>query len=281
LSGARPGAALQSAAELAEALQGCQDHRRMEKDLPRGGLITRVTLRHPLLVGLALIVVPHVFGSVVNISYNSVRIVDNLTPAQQSAFSHLILIYNALAYPLCVWLMVRLLVPLIRVWRQLSGPDIPTMPRWRGSGAVCLRLPVWTRLPRLSRLVARRLSLPFALDRTAGPIDAEVYAHFMISFTISGLIALTYSLLGVQFLVLRVLYPRLWSTRAGCATIRAPSWERSTGGWDFPVAGRPDPAGQRRPAGLRRGVRGAASSSEELTGPGAASHKTSACWSRG
>jgi len=28
----------------------------------------------------------------------------------------------------------------------------------------------------------------------------------MISFTISGLIALTYSLLGVQFLVLRVLY---------------------------------------------------------------------------
>jgi len=47
-----PARRYQSAAELAEALQGCQDHRRMEKDLPRGGLITRVTLRHPLLVAV-------------------------------------------------------------------------------------------------------------------------------------------------------------------------------------------------------------------------------------
>jgi hypothetical protein len=38
----------------------------------------------------------------------------------------------------------------------------------------------------------------------------EVFGHFAVSFTVSGLIALTYSFFAVQFIVLRVLYCRLW-----------------------------------------------------------------------
>ena len=35
-----------------------------------------------------------------------------------------------------------------------------------------------------------------------------MFWHFLISFTLSGLIAMTYSLFAIQFVVLRVLYPR-------------------------------------------------------------------------
>jgi hypothetical protein len=37
-----------------------------------------------------------------------------------------------------------------------------------------------------------------------------VFGHFLFSFTISGLIAITYSALGVEFVVVRALYPGLW-----------------------------------------------------------------------
>jgi hypothetical protein len=38
----------------------------------------------------------------------------------------------------------------------------------------------------------------------------QVAAHFVASFWMSGLIALAYSLCGVMFVVIRVLYPGLW-----------------------------------------------------------------------
>ena len=52
---------------------------------------------------------------------------------------------------------------------------------------------------------------PFGIHRLAGPVGGDVFRHFLISFTISGLIALTYSFFGAQYLALRVLYPVLWT----------------------------------------------------------------------
>jgi hypothetical protein len=51
---------------------------------------------------------------------------------------------------------------------------------------------------------------PLALSFFAGPVGGEVFGHFVVSFTVSGLIALTYSFFAVQFIVLRVFYCQLW-----------------------------------------------------------------------
>jgi eukaryotic-like serine/threonine-protein kinase len=40
-------------------------------------------------------------------------------------------------------------------------------------------------------------------------------AHFFASFYLSGLIALAYSLCGVEFVVLRALYPGMWRNARG------------------------------------------------------------------
>ena len=38
----------------------------------------------------------------------------------------------------------------------------------------------------------------------------HIWMHFIASFTLSGLIALAYSLCGSQFVIQRALYPRMW-----------------------------------------------------------------------
>jgi hypothetical protein len=48
----------------------------------------------------------------------------------------------------------------------------------------------------------------------AGPISWQVYAHFILSFALSGLIAVVYSYFGIQFVVLRVVYAQLGNADA-------------------------------------------------------------------
>src|SRR5207249_3500750 len=54
------------------------------------------------------------------------------------------------------------------------------------------------------------LLFPFIIHYLSAPLPPAVFGHFLVSFTLSGLIALTYSFFGVQYLVIRVFYPRLW-----------------------------------------------------------------------
>ena len=53
-----------------------------------------------------LVLLPHLLGSIVNISYNSLRIVEQLTEPQQQAFARLVLLYNLAIYPVCLVVMV-------------------------------------------------------------------------------------------------------------------------------------------------------------------------------
>ena len=52
---------------------------------------------------------------------------------------------------------------------------------------------------------------PVALDHWTGPLEVGDYVHFAASFVLSGLIAATYVYFGAQFIVVRVLYPRMWT----------------------------------------------------------------------
>ena len=49
----------------------------------------------------------------------------------------------------------------------------------------------------------------------AGPLDPGDFVHFLSSFLISGLIATTYAYFTTEFVVLRVLYPQMWSDPSG------------------------------------------------------------------
>ena len=208
----KPEARYQSAAELARALEGCREHHGVEKAMPGGNVITRLTLAHPVLLGVFLLFLPHLFASAVNIPYNALRIVGELTPQQQATFEQLILGYNLIAYPVCVWVVYRVMRPIARVWRQLSSPALPDNAAVEAARHQALRLPAVAIALSFIGWLPGGILFPLGIDLLAGPIvnRSDVYLHFLVSFTLSGLIALTYSVFVAQFLVLRVLYPRLW-----------------------------------------------------------------------
>jgi hypothetical protein len=150
-------------------------------------------------------------GSFVNISYNQLRIVSHLSAAQQTTFGHLVLVYNVLAYPLCIALGLWVVIPVYRTWRALaSAPTTVDDQTIDSARRNALSLPGWAALLACLGWFPGILFFPAGLQLVSGPIDGMVCTHFAVSFTISGLIALTYAYLLVLCLVICVFYPRLW-----------------------------------------------------------------------
>jgi serine/threonine protein kinase len=205
-----PAQRFQSGSDLAHALEGCREHRQVGKEMPPAGPITRAVLHRPLLIGFGLTVLPHLIASVVNITYNSSRIMDELSPEQQRTFDLLVLAYNAIVYPFCLFLLWRVMAPIGRAWRALGGQSVPSAAAVAEGRRQVLKLPTWAIILACIGWLPGGVLFPLAIHFLTGPISPEIFGHFLVSFTISGLIALTYSLFAVQFLVLRVLYPRLW-----------------------------------------------------------------------
>ncbi|HZT81746.1 MAG TPA: serine/threonine-protein kinase, partial [Gemmataceae bacterium] len=207
-----PARRYQSAAELAGALDGCRELRRVEKELPPPGPLTRPALAHPFWWLLAMAFLPHLLGSAVNVTYNSWRIVGDFAPEQRAAFPWIVLGYNAVAYPLAAALLAWQLVPLYRGWRRLGTAASARMSHEEMADlrARALRLPwlaFW--LSCLGWLPGGVL-FPLLLRLVAPPVRPEVFGHFLVSFTLSGLVALTYSWFAAEYVALRVMYPRLW-----------------------------------------------------------------------
>lgn len=200
----------QSGTALAQSLEGCREHRQVEKEMPPPGPVTRLVLQHPFLMGFGLAVLPHAVASVVNITYNATRIVGELSPEQQQTFDRLVLAYNLIIYPALLFFLIRLIAPIGRTWRALRGDQVPAAEDVLAARQRVLSLPNWTIAFAIIGWLPGAFLFPLAIDAFAGPVKPEIYYHFFVSFFISGLIALTYSLFAVQFLVLRVLYARLW-----------------------------------------------------------------------
>jgi hypothetical protein len=162
-----------------------------------------------------LTLLPHVLGSAVNIAYNALRIVSSLTTEQQEVFAWLVLAYNLVMYPACLTILVGLVVPAWRTWRDLgygrTAPGVrPDPDRVAAVRRRVLRWPLWAVAVSCLGWLPGGMVFPLAIAWLAGPVDGEVFGHFVVSFTLSGLIALTYSFFAVQFMALRVFYHRLW-----------------------------------------------------------------------
>jgi serine/threonine protein kinase len=206
-----------SATELARDLEGCRTLRRIEAELPAGPL-TRVALRRPATMFALATFLPHLLGSAINISYNALQIVGNLTAEQQVRFCDLVLTYNAVVYPLCAAIAYRLAAPVFRTWREMERSRPITDEAVAAGRRRALTWPLRTVELACVGWLPGGLIFPLVLagrSDPSAPIGPEVFGHFLASFWISGLIALTYSYFGVELMALRVVYPRLWADARG------------------------------------------------------------------
>jgi serine/threonine protein kinase len=210
---AQPEGRYQSAAELARALDGCRDLRAVARQLPAGGWLTRAASTSPFFWMGFLVLLPHLIGSGVNIAYNFLRIV--LTPAQKVAFGQVTLDYNAVVYSFSLGMIVWLFLPILRGWRRVQGAELLDPREAADLRRRVLRLPLWAVFLSALGWLPGGLCFPLGIDLLAGPTGWDVYGHFLISFTVSGMIALTYAVLDIQFVTLRIFYPRLWGDGRG------------------------------------------------------------------
>ncbi|MCI0333926.1 MAG: serine/threonine protein kinase [Planctomycetes bacterium] len=199
-----------SAAELAEQLDGCRRLRQAERQLPRPPAMLRPVLRRPFLWLIALVLLPQVAGSIVNIAYNSTQIVGKLATAQKELFVNLVAGYNAIVYPIGIAFLVLAVLPVWLCWRTLARAEQLPAGEVQAARRKALRLPRWVAILTAVGWFPGGFLFPLVIAVVEPELQPSIAAHFTASFCLSGLIALAYSLCGVEFIVLRVLYPGMW-----------------------------------------------------------------------
>ncbi|HEY2895145.1 MAG TPA: hypothetical protein VGJ16_13055, partial [Pirellulales bacterium] len=198
-------------AELAVQLEGCRHLRIAEREMPPLTGIYRHMLEKPFFWFILLVVLPQLAASVLNITYNVTQIVGQLTAEQQQLFMRLVNFYNAVAYPIAVAIFVWVVFRVRHRWVEMHGK----MPLLRGEveegRRKALRLPLWVAGLVAAAWLPGGFIFPAIIAwRSSTHLDAQVWGHFFVSFSLSCLIALAYSLCGSQFVVERALYPRMW-----------------------------------------------------------------------
>lgn len=202
----QPEARFSSAAELAEQLEGCRQLRQAERQLPPPPKLLSPALRKPLLWLIILVLLPQLAGSVVNISYNYIQIVAKLEKFQELRFHQLVFWYNLIVYPVAMALGLFAIWPIWRCWNALERGQPIEEESVRAARQRALQLPGWIAALTAGGWFPGGILFPLLIP----DLDLRLKVHFFISFYLSGLIALAYSLCGAQFVVLRGLYPGMW-----------------------------------------------------------------------
>lgn len=211
---------------LREELLGCQRLVSIERGESRQSFPLRVAQHLPLLAFAVLALVPHAVGSFVNISYNVMRVGDlpsvpEFAPvvadsgsraAILQAHETITMAYNVLVWPFCVVLIALVIRTNIRAIR---GQPEATEDEERSSRRRLVRLPSSLAVVAAIGWLPGLFVFPAGLYILAGVQPLAALAHFGTNLLMSGSIALSYSYVGVTWLVLYVLYPRQWKFTAG------------------------------------------------------------------
>lgn len=204
-----------SGEEFAASLDGCCRLRRAGRRLPKETWLTRNVSRYPAWWFTLFAIVPQIIGSVFNFTYNSIEIGSHLSPEQMELFERLVIYYNLPVYPVLIGFGLAKVVPVFRRWYSLQEADLVDEQEIAVARRGALRLPIVMLYVAALGWLPGGVLFPMVIDWMAGPIPTSVYAHFIVSFTLSGLIAVAYSFCGLQYIGLRIFYPRFWSDATG------------------------------------------------------------------
>lgn len=208
----------QSAQEFSQALSGFLEQKAIAAALPQPTRLIRFSEKSPMWAVGVMVLLPQFIAGMVNIAYNFSRIVMRLSVEQQEFFKTLCMYWNPLIYSVGTTILV---LGQLEVHRFVVDPS--------RAKTVADLAAMRKRIIQYPLLVAAVTSVcwgvaafffPVMLDTFRGPVENWVYVHFFISFLISALIALTYSFLFAQYILIRVVYPRAWR---GCHDIMAQS----------------------------------------------------------
>ena len=199
------------AAALSQALLGHLEHQGILGTLPKVGGFTHFALTAPVSALIISAFVPQLGGTIINISYNALRIVRQLTTPQQELFVFLCFTWNTFAYSICTGICIWKAFPVIRFLRDPEKTHLKGKAELKTLRRNVLHLPFVILLLAAAGWGGGAIFFPLSLHVLRGPLTAKAAGHFLISFALSSLVAATYSFLCLQFFCLRIVYPKLWS----------------------------------------------------------------------
>jgi hypothetical protein len=214
-----PGDRFEGAGDLAEQLDGCRRLRRIEQQLPALPRWLKPALRRPFTWLILLATLPQVPASIVNFLYNFSDVIHHTENDALHEFNRNYAIgYNIITYIVAITLITIVVRPVWRCWSALEGCEPVDDEQVAIARRKALRIPLWFAGMSVFGWYVGGLVLPPIVNYF---IPQPNIRHFMLSHLVSGLIALAYSLCATSFIVLRVLYPKLWlDTRELTTTAR-------------------------------------------------------------
>ncbi len=167
--------------------------------------------RRALLVTALAPVVPQLLGSAFNIWYNLTVVQPLLgTAALEARFLRTCLLYNAIVYPIAMFLWLRQVYSIGPVVRMLASGVQPEAAALAQARRRIINLP-W-RIAEISG-AAWLLCVPvflISLGVVSGPLDHRLLWHLPISFLVSAFISVTHSIFLVELASHWGLFPALF-----------------------------------------------------------------------
>ncbi|MEI8371530.1 MAG: serine/threonine-protein kinase [Planctomycetota bacterium] len=204
-----------SARELSTALEGCRHYQAAEKAMPNFGRMREAVMRQPALWLFILALTPHIVASIINIIYNQIRIISHLSEAQQAVFFRIVFCYDMIAYGVGIALALRIVLPVARAWPLVGGRLPGDRQQIDAARRTAATWPLWAGWVACLCWMPGGIVFPLVLTFVSGMLAPAEWAHLLISFVLSGLIAATYSMHFVEWITLCVTYPKLWCDRQG------------------------------------------------------------------
>lgn len=202
---ADPDERFRNASELARELDFClqPDAQRLLAGANRGW--ARWVRRFPVTTVSLITLIPNVVAAAFNFLYNHEVILT--VPGAEPTFMRIQAIINLIAFPVgigCgVWLAGSVGKAVRRNRHELPATELQDRRRRcldLGNLAVVVSLTLW--------LIAAP-AYPISLHLLLGDVPLTVYAHFVTSLALCGLIAAAYPFFGVTFVAIRSFYPHL------------------------------------------------------------------------
>lgn len=202
-----------SAEVLSRELRSCQRLRKIETAPVMQHPALQAAGRHPMLSFALLAVLPQVIASVVNIVYNVVRVPELSVPTPeagqqlQDAFYTVTIGYNLVVWPVCLVLVATVLRRSIDAIRMLP---CATEELEKAQRLKLVRLPVRMLMIASLGWAPGIIVFPLGIWLQAEVDPMEVFVHFSLNFATCALLAITWSYLGLAWLVASVGWQRHW-----------------------------------------------------------------------
>lgn len=204
-----------SAAVLSRELHSCQRLRGIETNPVMQHPILQSAERHPVLYFSALAVVPQIIASVVNIVYNNVRVPELASSPSEEAYRDIMKAFTGvtIGYNVILWPLGLILVAMVvkRGLRAIRMEPCDTEEEEIAQRQVLVGLP--KRMLQIAAVgwVPGVVVFPLGMWLQVDDIDLfRVFTHFFLNFATCALLAMTWSYLGVAWLVTSVSWQRHW-----------------------------------------------------------------------